>query len=363
MKTTLIKLLALSGIAIMLMPACKKNDLQVTSNGGQGGTLSSSAGTTLVLNKAKVADTTKVITFSFTNANYGYNAAITNTLQIDVASDNWKKPTSFTLNAKQLSQGFSTYDFDNLLLKLNLPGGVASQVQVRVAQAVSSTVTTYTNVLTMTVTPFNLTSFLYVPGAYQGWNPATADSLISATSNGIYSGIVNFTAGNLDFKITPAKVWTHSYGSTNNSTIVYDGGNNITAPGAGQYIVTVNTNTNTITFQAANFFSIIGDGAIDWGTDVPMKYVNDGNGNWVVTTALKSSGAFKVRRNNDWTWSWGIPKANTEGAGVPNTLNDSSNDNITVSANGTYKVTFYSPASASGGTPAVTTTYSAVKIN
>ncbi|MDB5011565.1 MAG: hypothetical protein JWQ06_2354, partial [Mucilaginibacter sp.] len=122
MKTVLTKFLTLSSIALLILSGCKKNDALVTSNGGKAGALTSSA-TTLVLQKANLSDTTKVIKFSFTQADYGYSAAITNTLQIDMAGDKWAKPTSVTLGTKVLSQGFSTADFDALLLKLGLPGG------------------------------------------------------------------------------------------------------------------------------------------------------------------------------------------------------------------------------------------------
>jgi hypothetical protein len=297
-----------------------------------------------------------VINFSFTQADYGYSAVITNTLQIDMAGDNWAKPTAVTLGAKVLSQGFSTADFDALLLKLGLPGGVASQVQVRVAHAISTSITpVYSNVVGITVTPFNLTSFVYVPGAYQGWNPATADSLLSATSNGIYTGIINFTAGNADFKITPDKnpAFANSYGSTNNSTIIYNGGNNITSPIVGLTQVTVDLNAKTITFTAVqSYYSIIGDATPGgWNTDTDMKYDN-GNQVWAVTAPLTAGGGFKVRRNHDWGISFGLP-ATADGK----TLTSTNGNNIPVTVTGNYKFTFALNTTDNGATA----TYTLVK--
>lgn len=373
-KSFLTKFLALSSISLLLLQACKKDGTVVTTNGGTPGTLSTTAASTLVLDKTKLTDTTKIVTFNFSLANYGFSAAVTNTLQIDAASDNWAKPTSVTLGTKVNTMGYSTADFNALLLKLNLPAGVATPIQIRVVHTVSTSVAPiYSNAVNMTVTPFNLTSWLYITGAFASWqNPGPLeDSLVSVTGNGVYTGIINFNAtggGANQFLVLPAKKWDHKYATndptsqTPSSTVTYDAPNNFNAPATnGQYIVTVNLNNNTISFAPANTYSIIGDAALGWnntGNDVPMKYVNDGTSTWVATLPLVSTGSFKIRQNNDWTWSWGIPKAGSAGDGVANTLNDTSNNNISVSASGTYTVSFSTPITAVGTNPAVTTTYS-----
>jgi hypothetical protein len=377
MKTILTRLLALSGIALLMLTGCKKNDVVVTSNGGKAGTLTASS-TTPALTKARIADTTKIINFTFTQANYGYSgAAVTNTLQIDKAGDNWANPTSVTLSAKVLAQGYNTLDFDKLLLALGLPGGTSASINVRVAQAISTTLTpAYSNVISMTVTPFNLTSWIYIVGAFQGWNATSPDSLLSATSNGVYVGVINFTAGNNQFLILPAKSFNNKYATTQSSTptstVAYNAGNNLIAPAAaGQYLVTFNLTAGTISFTPADYYSIIGDGAIDWNTDIPMKYTNDANGTWVVTTTLNTTGSFKVRQDNAWTNSWGLPQTGSEGYGIANTLNNTKNNNITVSAAGSYNISFIGNATAfgtkvdanAGDNNIITTTYSVVKIN
>jgi hypothetical protein len=229
----------------------------------------------------------------------------------------------------------------------------------------------------MTVTPFNLKSWLYAVGAFQGWNLGTADSLYSATSNGIYVGILNFTAGNNQFLILPQKTNYNNKYATNdptsqvpNSTVAVGASNNLVAPAlAGQYLVTLNLNTKTITYALADYYSIIGDAAQGWSTDIAMKYINDGTGTWTVTLPLVSTGAFKIRQDNAWSNSWGIPNAGTAGAGVALTLNNTTNSNITIAASGNYVVTFVAPATPFGTTVGimpgnnqiVTTTYNAVK--
>ncbi len=214
----------------------------------------------------------------------------------------------------------------------------------------------------ITVTPFNLTSYIYVVGAFQGWNAGSPDSLVSITGNGIYTGIINFTQGNNQFLILPAKNYNNKYATSTTvvptSSVTYNASNNLNAPTtAGQYIVTFNLNAGTITFQAADSYSVIGDAAQGWSTDLPMKFVNDGKNNWVLTLPLVSTGSFKIRQDDAWTNSWGIPNSGTAGYGVPNTLNSTTNSNIAVTKSGTYTVSFNAPPSV-GGAGLTTTTYS-----
>ena len=379
MKKTLTRFLGISGVALLMLTSCKKNDAIVTANLDKAGALTAST-TAPTIELSKVKDTTYVINFSFTASDYNAKIIETNILQIDSVGDNWKNPASFALPKNAVSQGFSTAAFDQLLLKAVSPGGT-KKVAVRVQHALSGTTSTYSNVITLTVTPINLTSWIYVPGDYEGWkndaNPANApneDSLVSVTGNGIYTGIIDFrgyagSTGSLQFKLVPVKGdWSHSYGTFDtgtNTTVVLDGANdgNLWVPTAVPYLVTVDLNKNTITAVPANYYSVIGDAALGWGTDTEMKYINDGNGVWAVTLPLVSTGSFKMRENNDWTYSWGIPQAGQAGDGVPNTLNDTKNDNISIATSGNYKVTLNYPASAASGTfvPAVTLTYSVTK--
>ena len=68
MKTVLTKFLAISGVALLMLASCKKDQTQVTATAGKSGALTASA-TTAVLDKSMVNDTTTIITFNFTKAN------------------------------------------------------------------------------------------------------------------------------------------------------------------------------------------------------------------------------------------------------------------------------------------------------
>ena len=374
MKTVLTKFLAISSIGLLMLASCKKQGVEVVSNGGKPGALTANT-TNLALNKSMVNDTSKVIVFNFTKANFGFSAAVTNTLQIDAQGDNWANPTSFTLPVGTYTEGFSTFDFNNLVLKLNLTAGVASQVNVRIAHVLAANVpAVYSNVLSLTVTPFNLTSWVYLPGAYEGWaNPGPQeDSLVSVTGNGVYTGIVNFTSASSQFLIVPVKgswanKWATADAATGNASsatysteYVTGGGNNFQTPTTpGYYLLTFNSNTNQLTMTQADFYSIIGSAppGTAWQNDYPMKYVNDGNGNWVANNVPMVVGEYKFRQDDQWTNSWG-PSAT---AGIATDTNPTGDGNLQLTIAGNYNFTFNMPATVLGTTPAVTAAYTAVK--
>jgi hypothetical protein len=367
MKKGLTKILTFSSLALLALASCNKNDPKATFSASGSGTLSASS-TTPVLDKTKLSDTTKIVTFSSTAPKFGFSAAVTTTLQIDVDGDNWANPSSTTLAVKSYSMGFSTNDFNNLLLKLKIAGGSTAKVNVRMQYSLSTAEVVYSNVVSVTVTPFNLTSWVYITGYFSSWqNPGPLeDSLISVTGNGVYTGIINFQGktGDEEFLVLPAKNWNHKYATTQpqgtaNSTVTYDGPNNMTAPGDGYYIVTLDLNQNTITYTKADFYSLIGTAPPGnaWSTDSPMKFINDGTNTWLAANITMKVGEYKVRQDDAWTNSWGP-------AAAANTLVSSGavgDGNIQLTTAGNYNISFIMPPTSNATGWLTSTTYSAVK--
>jgi len=75
----------------------------------------------------------------------------------------------------------------------------------------------------------------------------------------------------------------------------------ITAPGAGQYRITVDFNTNTYTFLKIDKWSVVGDNITGgWGGDAPLQY--KGNSVWQGSIDLVADGGFVFRANGDWAY-------------------------------------------------------------
>jgi hypothetical protein len=168
---------------------------------------------------------------------------------------------------------------------------------------------------------------IYVPGSYQGWNPAnTSTVLASVGSNSQYEGYLNFKTDNVQFKICPAPNWNHSWGGANG--ILDPNGANITAGVAGYYKINVDTAALTYSLVSTTW-GVVGDATPGgWNTDSQMTY-DTTTGTWSVVLDL-TVGSLKFRANGAWTISYG-----SNGNGIL----ESSGGNIAVTTAGTYTIT------------------------
>lgn len=321
MKSFIIKSVML-GLMTLSLWSCKKDETKAIAADGTGGTITSSVAS-LSLDRSKLA--ADVITINWTNADYGYQSAVSNTLQLAVKGTNFATTKDYLLDANATSKTFNGMDFNNLLLALNLSFTESTPLEMRIKSTISNALApVYSNVTELNAQPFPLTAWIYVPGAYQGWDPVTADSLTSLTGNGIYTGVIGFTEGNLMFKITPGKKWDNAYGDGGAGKLSTSGGD-IAAPAAGAYTVTVDLNANTIEFKKV-VWGIIGDAtAGDWATDTDMTY---SKGKWSVTATLKA-GLLKFRKDHAWDVNIGVTDGVTQLGG----------NDIPVATPGTYTIT------------------------
>ncbi|GAA4927649.1 SusE domain-containing protein [Mucilaginibacter defluvii] len=327
MKSHIIKTLAF-GMMMLVLWSCKKDEVQsVASDSPASGTLKASE-TTLNLEKANEAET--AVTFNFTEPDFGFKAAVKNTLQIAIKGSNFAAPKEVAIDAKVTSKTYTVLEFNQVLLALELPFDSATEIEARVKSEVNDKLKTiYSSTVSMSVKPYPLIAWAYVPGNYQGWNPATADSLISATGNGIYTGYIYYNAdagNNYEFKITPAKSWATAYGDGGGGSLSTSGGN-LKVAGPGSYQITANL--NALTYEIKKYsWGIIGSATpTGWDSDTDMKY-NNGTGVWSVTLPL-TVGEIKFRLNDDWGTNYG------GAGGVLNTNND---NNIKIDAAGNYRV-------------------------
>jgi len=325
MKTIFLKSLALSLITLSLW-SCKKEETQTVSNVSAAGTLTASA-TTLSLVQANGAKPALTLTFPAPTVT-GYTIPVTSTLQFDLKGKNFAAPKEYVISNTSYSP--TVNDFNNMMLALGGKIDTPTQLEVRLKSGAAANAITYSNVITITATPYLASAWIYAPGAYQGWDPTTADSLISLSSNGIYTGMIAYTAGNLEFKITPAKKWDVAYGDAGAGKISSSVGDNLKSPDAIVKQVTVDLNAKTIAFTTPNEWSIIGDATLGgWNNDTDMKVVNDGkSNNYSVKTTL-TTGALKFRFKHDWTVNLGGSITALTNGG----------DNIAVTVPGTYTIT------------------------
>ena len=337
---------------VLLLAACKKEGQQYFIQPGSfpaNGLTASSAN--VVLTAARENDT--AVKFSWPAASFGDKLVVAYTLQLDVPSDTsgaaaWSKAKNFSAGNNVLSYGFVAKSLNDLLTTMALPAGTASKVVVRVKSDVpqyngsASTVpSAYSNTVTIQVTPYSVS--LYIPGAYQNWDPSTAPLLNPVAGKpGLYEAYENITGTGIQyFKYTNAPDWNHTnYGDGGNSKLSTDGNAaGLSVPDGGYYELTANMNTNTWTATKTTW-GIIGDATPGgWDKDTQLSY-DAIKQVWTLKANMKASGSFKFRANNAWVIDFGVDSnGNLAYADNPFFGYNSSIGNLSVPADGNYTIT------------------------
>jgi len=313
MKSIIIKVL-FAGLLVTGLDSCTKKEIQLISNVSPAGTLTASA-TTLNLSLAEGNKPALVLSFPEPQVS-GEIIPVTSTIQFDVKGNNFANPKEFVQTATSYAPTIN--QFNAMMLALGLKIDVPAQVEARLMSAPAANAVTYSNVITLSATPFMASTWIYMPGAYQGWSPPTADSLLSATSNGVYQGIVNFPATQLEFKITPKKNWTIGYGDSGNGSFS-EAGANFNAGSEGPKLVTIDMNKKKWEIADAKPWSLIGSATPKgWDGDTDLKFINNGKDTHQLTLELVN-GDLKIRFGHDWGVNFGgsITDFTLNGGNVP----------------------------------------------
>lgn len=169
---------------------------------------------------------------------------------------------------------------------------------------------------------------MYVPGSYQGWNPAnTTTVLASVNSDSKYEGYLNFLADSAQFKFSPVPNWSHNWGGANG--ILIPNGANIKAGKAGYYKINIDTVALTYTVVQTTW-GIVGDATPGgWNTDSPMTY--DTASRSFKATLHLTIGSLKFRANGAWNINYG----DNQGNGIL----ESGGSNIAIPDSGTFVIT------------------------
>lgn len=335
----------LLAVVLLAATACQKQGTLPVLSTGASPVLSGSA-SSVVLDSAHDAD--NAVTFSWNAAAYGYPADVTYTLQFDVPADSFQSAVSVVLPVNDTVKTYTVKDFNQLVFQsLRLPANTASPLVVRVKADVnqngvitgpSTVASVYSGTFDMQATPYQIIivyPLLWMPGDYQNWDPATAPTLASVTSNGVYEGYVELPAASANFKFTEAPDWNHTNygdaGSTGNAGKVSATGGNLLVTGAGYYQVKVDLNADTWA-AVKTTWAVIGDATPGgWDADTPLTY-DAGTGQWTAKVALTAGGFVKFRANGAWDINLGD---NTPANGYL----AYGGGNIPVATSGTYEVT------------------------
>lgn len=332
MKKILILILALGLIAFY---SCKKDETKATlSASPNASALTVPGGAQVVLLKT---DSAKLITFSWTASDFGLVLVTGYTVEMDMVGHNFSNAVPVVQASNALSASINTYDFNQKVLPMEYDpkNPTPISMEFRVKAIVNANVAPlYSALVPQSITPYYVKivyPILFVPGSYQGWNPADSSTVVSSkTSNGQYEGYIWFGIDQAQFKYTQGPNWNTNWGDTGPTGNLVPGGDNIVAGAKGYYKLNVDLPKLTHKFLLTTW-SLIGDAASGWDTDVPMAYDTVAK-TWSVTLSLTAA-SIKFRANGKWDLNYGDDGSNT------GKLMQGSSNNITIPAAGNYTVT------------------------
>lgn len=160
----------------------------------------------------------------------------------------------------------------------------------------------------------------YLPGSYQGWDPATAPTItLSTARKGYYEGFINLVptdgSAEVQFKFCPETELGNDFGGNVDVDQSAGGANhakgkvgskdNIVVP-AGFYFISLDKKFDNIEMIEVKHLSLIGDALGGWDPEHEVDMVYNAEANtFVAAEANFVAGAFKLRFNHDWTYSMG----------------------------------------------------------
>ncbi len=313
--------------------SCEKDGEEAVVRPQTAPSLTSSATTAVLLEENEAEE---ALVLSWSAADYGYQAAVEYVLQVETSGGDFSDPLNIDMG-NELEKAFSVEELNSTAIRLGLLPEEEGQLLFRVMSAVSPLVERLASETAgALLTPYSASiepAFIYVPGAYQGWEPNSAAPLVSPEDNGVYVGIVPITGSeepaDLEFKITMGDgeelTWYGDGGDGKLST----SGENLSVAEPGTYEFTVNM--NELTWSARRYsWGVIGDATGSWEVDQDMTYHYE-EGVWKLTIGL-TAGTIKFRLNDDWGTNYGDDDPGNE------QLDFNSPNNIPVAEAGTYEI-------------------------
>ncbi|MBC8319997.1 MAG: SusE domain-containing protein [Bacteroidetes bacterium] len=279
-----------------------------------------------------LADSAYPLLVNWTAATYSVSGGATlplptYSLQMAYADSNFDTYKEL-YNTQELVYETNVYKLNTILLQFGVPGDSTANIEFRVISGISNA--SYTNdtsaVIRATVTTFKSaepppveTPRLWVPGDYQGWNPAAAPNVWSPLNDGKYTGYVYYPeGGTYQFKFTSAPDWNHTnFGFGGEGLLNTDNGaSNLSVPDFGGYILTCDTIALTWSYVVQNW-GVIGSGILngDWTEDVDLDYDMDNHVLTITIDVIEPPDAselrFKFRANDTWDINLGQGAAGT----------------------------------------------------
>lgn len=323
-------LLKIGVLAILFIAnvSCENDDQTIINPSGGPELLTPLTGSSYILNRS--TPSAEVTTLVWDHADYGVQTEINYEVEFSLADTEFAVITSGGLTNSR----FYTYTHESLntiALAAGLVPYTAGDLDVRIKSSLGTNgdVVAYSNVITITVTPYTTDlPKLAVAGNHQGWNAGNAP-LIAASDFGRtdFEGYVwldgefKFVAQSADgtFNFPPAGGPDYGDNGDFSGILAETGESNCTAI-AGYYRVRANTgaitaqNLDGMTYSTtAVSWGIIGAATpTGWDSDTDFTY-NPTTKKLEIASIALVPGNFKFRGNNAWSNGFDLGTVNADG--------------------------------------------------
>jgi hypothetical protein len=227
-------------------------------------------------------------------------------------------------------------DFNSKMVALEANMDLVNPMVLRVKTSVPNTPLEflYSDSIQMNISPYTAKDFIYLVGAFNGWNAGGAVAMNRNLPGLKHELYVNFTAGNTEYKILPTQgTWDGDIGNdgANPGKLIADGEQNMWVPAAGLYRVNVDLAAMTWSTLATSWGIIGGFPGNGWASDYATMTYDAGAGVLTATLTTSAAANFKFRANTSWDLNLGD-------SGADGTLEQGGSD-IALPSDGTFTIT------------------------
>jgi hypothetical protein len=318
-------------LSLLLVTFVACDDVEIVQINPEANTVVSLSADAVVLTE-DIAEN-NVLTVNWTDPDFGFDAAPSYTVMIDVNGGDFTAAQMVPMGAST-EKVFTGAELNNKLLSLGLVPDVEASISLKVRTVLSTYQDRVSDAVTLTVTPYSslldLSTNLGIVGSATpgGWGNENIPDLpfFTTDASNVYVAYVTLRDGQIKFR--KDNLWTENWGDDGADGTLESGSTDISVT-AGTYKITVNL--VDLTWSMENYsWGLVGSATTNgWdGPDMMMQY-NSFQNNWKAVVSL-GDGLMKFRFNNDWGLNYGD-------TGADSSL-ESGGDDIAVSS-GHYLVT------------------------
>lgn len=312
----------LSLILLLAVFSCTTEEFEPVIKYGNSPVLTSTPdGGSFLLTEEEAGNT--LFSMNWTESDFGFQAAISYTVEMDVAGNNFADPTEITTTTG------STYDLtvgklNDLLTMLEFAPGVQASLEIRVKSSVSEYAQQlYSETMAFDAIPYSIKLppiYLLGDATDAGWdNKTTLEA--PYMSSGKYGIAAHLKAG-LSYKFIKtqgqwAPMWGYASGTVFDGTLAYRPDEATTDPPSmtspseeGDYRIDADiTNLTYSVYPIPDVIYLVGGAtSIGWTPTDGLAFTKDGIGKYSLVTDLSTgNGGMKIMAGNDGAWApqWG----------------------------------------------------------